>query len=735
MIEAIRSIGEYSFKGDIQEAKGEILKELSLKLQETKLNKKNEVIKQHVVFLNFNTLTKKIIIDFEEVNAGGKDSGKEYQWLGNFKGNKPPVNVTSDRIDNLLTKSLPSLRDKVDGELKEDIEKVIEEFFSKKEYKNKNNTDSDYYISPDKFDFSNDDLEELKEHQNKVITSTTKDEVKKSIKNLIGALIKKLLSNVGLDSNKVALYTVKIDGALFCQKEEYLDVMSNMKIGALFNENGDYKKNFQKGVCSICTKEVIPTTSNATNLNFKFYMTDKFGFSSNLDGAFTKNFNICKDCYQYLMVGETFIRENLKTQIGLNTYIIPHFVYPLDELDTKEFSKYITASTNSIVNLEALKRFKEELENFREYEAKKNSFIINYMFYHQPPGSSKFKILKLIKDVPPSRLDLIREKEEELGNLVDDKYGGNRNIKIDLNRIWGCIPIKKGEKGSYSGFSRYLNILDAVFSDKRVDYDFLINQFTEVIRIIEFDREGYNIWTKQDFTNKILQLNFLLLFFRKLDILGGLDMDEKINTSLIEDVEYLIPKEILDYWKDMDVYNDNRKKVLFLLGYLIGEIGNAQSTTEHKKKPILNKINFQGMGTDKLKRLANDVLEKLRQNKSYDGKTLFEYNEDTYSVLKLLMDNNIEGWALSNQENVFYTLSGYAFSNYLVRKRSKDKYWEKFKKKSEYVEKAKQDGVSTEEWENILKEAKELADRYKYSDARKVLEKIKAGDGECEENE
>ena len=196
-------------------------------------------------------------------------------------------------------------------------------------------------------------------------------------------------------------------------------------------------------------------------------------------------------------------------------------------------------------------------------------------------------------------------------------------------------------------------------------------------------------------------------------------MSEMSGTNIGEVGEGMLPKEIWNYWSDVVLYKDDeQKRALFLLGYLVGEIGSAQSGAGHKKKPILNKVNFQGMGTDKLKMLSNDVFEKLKQ---YDK---LQYNENIHSTLKLLMDGNIEQWKLSNQENVFYVLSGYAFFNYLLRKRSKDKYFEELKQRSEYIEKAKDEGKKMEKEEEILKEAKDLRENYRYSEARKVLEKI-----------
>jgi CRISPR-associated protein Csh1 len=776
MIEAIRGVGEYTVKGNL--TNDTFLNGICQTVPETTPNKKDRdnPFKNHVVFLNFNTQTKKIEINFEKVNAGGKDSGKEYLWVGNNPGAKEQIFLTTDSPIYLFTKALPNLKKKVHGTFKTNIEQILNEFFN------------EGIVDPSKFDILNEKVKNLRSNLNMVkkdvMSLNTKKDLNEKIKelksictemdikcdlsskgdinklkeivdskcedlmnlNIEEKLIQKykkdisnrekprgnkgeslltndLLSIKSISRNEVSIYTVRLDGDLLIKNPEYRDIIYYEKINSLFDvKNKTYKKNLTKGgKCSICEKEDLLTTSNATNLDFKFYMTDKVGFSSNLDGKFTKNYNICKECYQYLMIGENFINSNLRTRIGeLNTYVMPHFIFKVDNLDINTFSQYINQSTNSITNLSDLKKFKKELENFRKFDAEKNNFIINYLFYHHPAGSSEFKILKLIKDVPPSRLDFIRDKVQEIINLVDDNYGGNRNLKIDLNRIWGCIPIKKGDGGSYSGYSRYLDIIDAIFSDKRIDYNFLINQFTEVIRIIEFEREGYNIWTKKDFTDKIIQLNFLLLFFSKLKVLGGLNMAGMSNTNIGEVGESLLPKEILDYWSDVVLYGDEQRRALFLLGYLVGEVGNAQSGAGHKKKPILDKINFQGMGTDKLMRLANDVLEKLRQ---YDR---LQYNENTYSVLKSLMDNSIGKWNLSNQENVFYVSSGYAFSNYSGWQKYVKRIEEKMKQKGSEIQKAREGGKDIAEQERLLDEAKKLfyGTEKDYKKVNELLKKI-----------
>lgn len=46
-------------------------------------------------------------------------------------------------------------------------------------------------------------------------------------------------------------------------------------------------------------------------------------------------------------------------------------------------------------------------------------------------------------------------------------------------------------------------------------------------------------------------------------------------------------------------YNE-QETAMFLLGYLIGEIGNVQyRKTEEGTKPILNKLNFNGLDRQK----------------------------------------------------------------------------------------------------------------------------------------
>src|SRR3972149_5163149 len=618
MIEAIKNSGEFI---NAKEGKEKLLENLCIKLPLEKRNNKGESIKQRIVILNFDETNGKIICEIEAVK---EESGKEYLWLGNNPGNKPQIFLTSKNIDYLLEDSIANIQNKVEGNLKESLKKILNEFFIRENGK--------CTIKPEKFIFIDERKKFIEDKlgtvKNRLETANTKKEIDsiiKDIKNICSDIeekfevspkssseelknkilskldelnkidikdlllkiykdkrkkfIEDLLDSKSLTTDGVSIYSVKLNNDLLIKREEYRAMLFDEKIGCLFDiNNKNYKKNLLKeGRCSLCDKTNIQTTSNATNLNFKFYMTDKIGFSSDFDGKFTKNFNICKECYMDLMAGERFIDNNMKTYIGgLRLYIIPTLLFKNADLNFVALSNSIKHLNNAIVNLNSLSKLDRQIIEFKEFKDEKNNFIINYLFYRK--GKSDFKVLKLIKDVPPSRLTLINNKEFQIDQLIKESYKDNKIFKIDLRSIYYAIPISDNDVA----YSKFLEVLDAIFSDRKIDYSFLIDQFAEIIRIIHFAQNGY----------------------------------------------------------------------------IVGNVGNRQYKSGHETKPILNKINFQGMNIQTIIRLTNDIFEKLAQYK------ILGYNETIFHQYKRLVDIYSNDWPLNNQENVFYILSGYSFSTY-----------------------------------------------------------------------
>ncbi|MBN2251966.1 MAG: type I-B CRISPR-associated protein Cas8b/Csh1 [Candidatus Altiarchaeota archaeon] len=768
MIQAIKEIGrQVSGTNLTQEI---FLKGISTSVNEERQYRKesSEPQKQYVVIIKFDLKNKIIKTEIEGVNSGGKDSGKDYLWVGDTIRHKLYCPTTTRRIDRILTTTLPELMETDLKKINPQIEAVIKEFYD--------NKDREHIIKPEKLVFFESRKKEalkkasefkerlmneqkdkrrteainqfkkfyneiggkLKETKNaeetvneaiaacETIKGDTENFLKKAYSIDIELLIKDLIKSIGFNyyrnstsrSNNISFYTVQIDDTLICKTDEYRGMIYNEKINNLFTKKSKYLQ--KDSICSVCGGNHKETTSDSTNLSFKFYMRDKIGFSSNFDGNFQKNYNICKECYQHLMMAETFIDSNLNSWMGKNLqfYILPQFILETNELNFLRFSEKVKSRTTAVANLKSTKTLQEDLEKFKEYEILKNSFVLNYLFYNKPGASQEFKILKLIKDVPPSRLDFITEIENEISSLINEKHDGNKNLKIDLNQIWSCVPIKVDNQGNTeSGYYRFLDVIDSIFSKYKIDYDFLLHQFSEVIEIIYFGRKGYNIWTEQDFTKKLLQMNFLLLFLKKIGCLGGFKMIETEGTKG-NNIGELIPPKIQQYWNDLDIYEDESRRGLFLLGYLIGEIGKKQKSKSIDKKPILNKITFQGMGREKLLRLVNEISEKLVQ---YDR---LKYNENIFSACKMLIDKNISKWELSDQENVFYTLSGFAFSNYLGYSGWVARLTEELAKKEKAIIELKEKGKEIKNGEELLEESKKQLAGKEYKELNKTLEKI-----------
>src|SRR5208283_4641788 len=384
MIEAIREIGEYTNKrsGEVN-----LLENFVKKIPFEKRNKNRVSIKQHIVIFNFDLNNQKIECHLEQVK---EDSGKKFLWLGNNPGNKPQIFFTSDSFSFILGTSILNIKERVDLSLGSELDKIETLFFD--------NNDGYPIVKFEKFGCIDDEtLKQFEERITKIKTDlktgNSSNRAKAVSKRYLDELNKIVLNllNPSISADEVAVYTLALNGTPLVNREEYRKMIYYEKLGCLFDpKNKTYKNNLTlQGNCSLCDKKKLPTSSTATNLSFKFYMTDKLGFSSDLDGKFTKNFNICKTCYTDLLAGERFIDNNLKTYLGgINCYVIPSLLFKNPKLDYVRFSEYINHKNNALSNLITLPDFEKELKEFREFEDEKNNFVVNYLFYRK--GKSDF---------------------------------------------------------------------------------------------------------------------------------------------------------------------------------------------------------------------------------------------------------------------------------------------------------------------------------------------------------
>jgi len=568
-----------------------------------------------------------------------ESSPKKYLFVGNADRNNPKdrLTTTGDNARFLLSETIPTLIDNIeDSVLKDTLIKVKDKFFYSPDKKT-------WVLDLNKCNIANESMDELLERANK----KPKDFVK-SLKKMFDNYIKDQLD---ISEKEIAFYTIVVDGKILAQDEAYKKYIDKIQVKDAF-------KNTKKGTCYICGKKDVNVTYNTKRFKFKYYITDKISFSSNIKGgnAFLKNLALCEDCYRDIMSGEAFVKNKLRTRLaGATLYIIPKFIYPeyIEMQDINEWADFIKDFVNSAQALENLQEFrkkiKKDINNYDKYMNQKNQFMLNLLFAMD--NGQAFKVLRLIKDVPPSRFDLLIETADKVKKMANKLLSESNLWHLGFTNMYYLFPVKKN-----SIDKKMIDFYDCLVSSKHISYNFLIDNFVELAKVYAYEQfNQYNV-DKGDIIYPILRQNLLLKYLRKINLTeGGEGMP-------IDDLH--VDDGMKEFIKEMD-YTE-LQTAMFLIGYLVGEVGNAQRNSGLETKPILYKIVYQGMGKQKIIVLLNEIFEKLHQYKK------LRYNEAVFSDAKKLLDKNINSWTLSDRENVFYILSGYAYNTRKIITRKKE---------------------------------------------------------------
>lgn len=606
---------------------------------------------QHVLKINFNIKDGTLYIDGNEEIK--KDSHKKYLFVDKIGGpNSPQWLATRNSLQYHMSETIRSLNDLDFGEeINQNLKEVLEKFFIDLGEK----VDKKYrYI----LDFKNLNIveEDLKYEFNKLLEEENIED-KKAIKDLAKKFANKyakvfeeyIKEKVLLKPNEIAVYTILINGKALAESKEYREVAVDKKLGAETNK----KKENKELVCSMCNT-TVSDVGDTKKLSIKFYTTNQVIFSSNLTGNYTKNMVLCEKCINNIMAGENYIKDNLNTNIaGSSVYLIPHFIFgqPLDKKSLDNTTKWIKDSFNTIKSIRSIKEFKEKTTSIKkledEMEDENSYFLLNILFYKRVQQSTKIK--RLIKDVNPSIFHDIYKSEYKAREIYKKAIDKNLKTSFKLESIYYLTPIriKDGEMQQYNNL---LYMYDAIFTKRRLNKKVIIKSILDAIIIKYFKKAGYNIMVGEnnEIRDMIIQSGMYLKF---LECLGCIKGSEKM------DVTNLIVKDDIKNYIDTMSYNEE-ETAMFLLGYLIGEIGNCEYRRAGEgKKPILNKLNYSGVDKSKIIRLSNVVFNKLRQEK------ILIYNELIYNQCKQLIDEKLNHWEMDKSENLYYILSGYSYSS------------------------------------------------------------------------
>ncbi len=590
---------------------------------------------------------------------------QEYRWIGSSSSNslQDRFTVNENNLKNLLTHTVPYFvkchnhkGSSIPLPLKEKLARIFPRFFYNTKFKNDNRAKFVFDLS--KFGWAQDEW-------NNIINVKNKEDM---YKNLVTSFRK----NKNIDKC-ATLFTLSIDGECMAKERDYVEYLYREIIETHFK--ADTEDKLVEQVCHLCGKKA-PVTDDLTQLKkINVFINQKINFSSGVNGDFTKNYAVCKDCYQDLLVGERTVSKYFSSRIlNESVFLIPGLVYTSSkaEINVEEISEKIREYTGGMLNVKSLQSVPKILRELGE-----DSKFAHMTILFVKKDSSSVKIKEAIHEVKPSRMAEIIKIINDASDWGECLFGGKSREYpwlSGLNDLNYLLPVRISSKENSNGTKVSLKYFKHLLADEKILSRYVISDLTKVARAIYYRNPTF-LRTKKSSSNKydrdrelieyMLSSMVFLEFLRRLDMLEEKKGDEMWNYS---EEEYPF-KQVIEA-----VGFDNPKAALFLIGVLIARIGAKQySASSNGKKTVLNMIDFKGMKISRIKVLSNKVFDKLKQYKLLDP-----YNERIFAIHKRIMDS-IENWPLSYQENIYYILSGYAYeTNCLINHSvSKEKGYEK----------------------------------------------------------
>jgi len=374
------------------------------------------------------------------------------------------------------------------------------------------------------------------------------------------------------------------------------------------------------------------------NLN-AIFQTTSTNYASNFSN-FSKNYKTNPRNALALDKASKYYLNNLSTEIaGVNHLIIPNYRYTdLKEISWDEKSEYLKKTSDLLFQYIPInEKFRKENQNL---------FWISYVAYESDGNS--FKIISEIRDVNNKWLEEIINVFTITG-VKFRQYISSIN-RFNLKTVYGIIPVRKKDK---SKINPALLLFKDILKQRKIKKERLFFHFKELILCHYYERyRQYNIAKQSsfDFAAKDSVIRYQLLF-KSLQNLKLLDMEtNKIKYDKPKSKSQL--QDAIEKFFDEMEYTP-QQKALFYLGRVISQVGEAQYKSKHKSKPILKKINFNGMDADALLRLSNDLAGKAIQY------TIHNYTDWNLSRFNKIFKK--EKWTLKNDENIFYLMAGYTF--------------------------------------------------------------------------
>ncbi len=489
-----------------------------------------------------------------------------------------------------------------------------------------------FYNEEKKTDFraALDEINGLKEKSDDFDLSKFKQELNFS-KNEEAVLYYALVKSPKLNANKpIALF--ELDGY-----EEFI-------IDRFASSNGtaglDYLTGEQRD-------EVVEAKfSERYNLN-KTFQTTTFNYATGLNKKhFKKNFQIDLSSLASMDKASKFILNRFQIRIaGLPHIIVPNYLHKdLSSLNIEDLELFINRSNELLFESYELER------DIRRELPESELFWINYVAIESDGNS--FKVINHIKDVNSKHLARVVNVFKETHGLFMPFIG--IKYPFNLKSLYWIIPVREGSKEKKN---EVLVLFKEILEQRKVSEKKIYEYFIRMIlchRYEQYRQYQYkNGPGSFDFAAKdaVFKYSALIYALKQLNLIDMEKTDEKIKKP-DENANSDSAQRIREFFDRMEY--SPQEQALFYLGRVLNSVAYAQYKKGHKNKPVLNKINYNGMDASAIERLDLALAEKSRQY------NIHNYTEPYFS--KFREQFKTDKWELSPQKNVFFLMAGYTFN-------------------------------------------------------------------------
>lgn len=388
--------------------------------------------------------------------------------------------------------------------------------------------------------------------------------------------------------------------------------------------------------------------SSRYNIN-KVFQTTTFNYASEFnDKAFSNNFQSDPSRLAYLDKASDYVlnKKSFKVNIaGLPHIVLPHYLEKdLSEIDIDGLQDFLKTSGELLFSSSDLEK------GVRRELPKVDLFWMNYMAY-ETDGNS-FKIINHIKDVNSLHLANVVNAFKDAGHIFRDYIGGK--FAFNLQSVYWIIPVREGGKEKRN---EALVLFKEILEQREIKEEILFEHFTKMILCHRYERyRQYQYKSSQsnfDFAAKdaVFKYSALIYALKKLNLYKMETKEEQEPQVALETSQGDFQQRIQEFFARMDY--SPQEQAMFYLGRVLQSVGRAQYKKGHTSKPVLGKINFNGMDEPALERLDLALAEKARQY------NIHKFTDRDFAKFREQFKE--EKWTLSPQKNVFYLMAGYTF--------------------------------------------------------------------------